>query len=119
MLSVKIYGGRIVGTIVKTIKFVSYDGAYPNLCSGTITLDVDGTTVELRHMLCSTGSVSWEGVGEVTTGPWHLYRPDEENAEFYDYHVIPKDIRFTKNELDYIEDLANENIPYGCCGGCM
>lgn len=39
------------------IKFISYDGKYPNFCSGTLILEVDGK----KRALCSGGSA---GVGQ-------------------------------------------------------
>lgn len=38
------------------IKFISYDGKYPNFCSGTLILEVDGKKRALSHALCSGGS---------------------------------------------------------------
>jgi len=57
----------------KKLTFVSYDGGYPNLCSGTLILAVGSEKfVFSSHSLSSGGSVSftkdWDEV--VTSGEW-------------------------------------------------
>lgn len=40
------------------VEFVSYDGAYPNLCSGQLVLKINGQVREFsRHCLQSGGTV--------------------------------------------------------------
>lgn len=87
------------------VEFVSYDGAYPNLCSGTLVLKINGEERELSHCLSSGGSVSFnEDWNEcVTSGAWSVYD-------------LPEDLQPYRSE---IEECVNENIPYGCCGGCV
>lgn len=88
------------------VEFVSYDGEYPSLCSGTLVLKING---EIRIMpsccLSSGGSVSfdedWNEI--VTQGRW-------------DISSLPEDLEPLRDE---IVDCINENIPYGCCGGCV
>lgn len=86
------------------VKFVSYDGKYPNFCSGTLILEVDGKKRALSHVLCSGGSA---GVDEnlhgfVTYGPWSV--------------DLPADLEPYRKE---IEELVNDEVPHGCCGGCI
>ena len=86
------------------IKFISYDGEYPNICSDTLVLEVDGKKWELSHALCSGGSAgfdrNWNAF--VTSGPWSVDLPE-------DFEPYQKEI----------EQLVNDNVPYGCCGGCL
>lgn len=88
------------------VKFVSYDGEYPNLCSGLLVVEINGQRVEIRG-LCSGGSVwfdkDWEE--HVEDGAWTIFEGD-----------IPEDFRQYKSE---IEDVVNDNVPWGCCGGCV
>ena len=86
------------------VKFISYDGKYPNFCSGTLILEVDGKKRALSHALCSGGSA---GVDEnlngfVTYGPWSV--------------DLPEDLEPYRQE---IEELVNSEVPLGCCGGCI
>lgn len=86
------------------VKFISYDGKYPNLCSGTLVLEVDGKKRELPYALCSGGSA---GVDEnlnafVTYGSWSV--------------DLPEDLEPYRKE---IEELVNSEVPQGCCGGCV
>ena len=87
------------------IKFVSYDGKYPNLCSGTLVLGKDGKQYQLQHCLRSGGSVffdsDWNGI--VTSGSWNVVDLPEELEPFH----------------DEIEQLVNDNVPQGCYGGCI
>jgi hypothetical protein len=89
------------------VKFISYDGAYPNLCSGTLVLAIEGKEYKFpRSCLSSGGSVSftddWEEI--VTSGPW----------EITDFPVdFPE---YAKKEAVAV---VNQNIEYGCCGGCV
>lgn len=87
------------------VKFVSYDGTFPNLCSGTLILEIDGKErVMPRYCMNSGGSVSFdEDWSEcVTSGEWSV--------------DVPEDLIAIKSE---IEACVNANVPYGCCGGCV
>lgn len=87
------------------IEFVSYNGKWPNLCSGTLVLKINGEEKVLPDCcMCSGGSVTFDADWNetVTQGPWTVDVPDE----LLDY----------KEE---IEKCVNNNVPWGCCGGCV
>lgn len=89
------------------LTFVSYDGSYPNLCSGTLVLAIDGKDITFpSYCLSSGGSVSftedWDE--EVDDGPWSI-------SEW------PKD--FPEELKAEAVELVNDNVPWGCCGGCV
>jgi hypothetical protein len=89
------------------ITFVSYDGAYPNLCSGDLVLAIDGEPIAFpSHCLSSGGSVSFdeEWNENVSEGDWSI---SEWPSDF------PEEL---KNEA---LDIVNGNISHGCCGGCV
>lgn len=86
------------------VKFISYNGEYPILCRGTLVLEVDGKKRELSDVLCSGGSIEFDENDKlvVETGPWSV--------------DLPEDLEPYRKE---IEQLVNDNVPYGCCGGCL
>lgn len=86
------------------VEFVSYSGAYPNLCSGELVLKINGETVYFENALSSGGAVWFDDdwLEHVESGAWSVSIP-EKYLEF-------------KNE---IEECINANIPWGCCGGCV
>lgn len=89
---------------------IQYDGEYPNLCSGHLEVWIDGKYYDFgKHVLNSGGSVSFDEDwnGEVCEGNW----------EFSSFTDFPKDF-----PMEYKDDLLkviNEEIPHGCCGGCL
>lgn len=90
------------------IEFVSYDGRYPNLCAGVLTLKIDGEIVEFeRHSLVSGGGVWFdnEWSEHVESGAW-MVEPEAIPQKYV--HLIKE-----------IKEVINENIPFGCCGGCV
>lgn len=87
------------------IKFISYDGEYPNLCSGVLVLEIDGKTVEFPPFsLESGGGANWRE-GAVWDGPWDI-----------DSDQIPDEYKHRKDE---ILEVVNANVEWGCCGGCL
>lgn len=86
------------------VEFVSYSGAYPNLCNGELVLKINGETVYFGNALSSGGAVWFDDdwLEHVESGTWSVSIP-EKYLEF-------------KNE---IEECVNANIPWGCCGGCV
>lgn len=89
------------------VEFVSYDGAYPNLCTGQLVLKINGQVREFsRHCLQSGGTVRF---GLTMTGT-HTLRTDAGLS------TPPEDLEPLRKE---IEECINENIPHGCCGGCV
>lgn len=86
------------------IEFVSYNGAYPNLCSGELVLCIDGKEVSLGSCLCSGGYVTFDDdwCEHVGHGEWSVDVPEE----FAQY-------------ADEITEVVNDNVPWGCCGGCV
>ena len=103
------------------LEFVSYDGKYPNLCSGTLIVKIDGKEVSFEgysrndeHSIypkfwVSGGSVTFDDDWNesVSQDDWQL-QVDEKNYPPEIYAVLPMLI-----------DLMNVNVHNGCCGGCV
>ncbi len=85
------------------IKFVSYDGKYPNLCSGTLVLEIDGEEESFSNCLYAEDS----DFGDNATWSFEV---DEYNN--------PKSIDFGEMEVIYIEHLLNKHVERPHCGGC-
>lgn len=89
------------------VKFVSYDGEYPNLCSGTLVLNLDGENIKFASHCLSSGGTVWfddDWDEHVESGPWSI-------------NEWPK--KWPESAKSQAEDAVNENIPHGCCGGCV
>ena len=107
------------------IKFISYDGRWPNLCSGILKLEINGKlwifdSYYKKPEIDEDGNIHsskfWSSGGSAGVdfstsesycygGPWEL-----------DKYEIPDELRDIAQELI---DVFNENVPYGCCGGCI
>lgn len=98
------------------IKFVSYNGKAPNLCSGVLILLIDGKEISFGPKFLGTDyNAFWSSGGCITiigdeayssTGLWEL----KENR-------LPE---FLKDHGKELIDLFNDNVgEYGCCGGCI
>lgn len=100
---------------MKHVEFVSYNGEFPSLCAGILTLNIDGETVTFgchhnpakqmfdRFWFCG-GYCNWV-TNEVVEGEWCVC-VDELPEQYRSY-------------ADEICELMNANIPHGCCGGCI
>jgi hypothetical protein len=97
------------------IEFVSYDGKYPCLCSGKLTLKIDGRTTTFGAWDCdypkfwvtggNCGFNSDYSESYVNEAPWELS----------DYGLEKRFTPYYKQMLK----LFNDNVPHGCCGGCL
>lgn len=88
---------------------IKYDGAYPCLCSGNLYVKINGKEYDFGTCyLQSGGSVTftddWEE--EVTQGKWII----DDDGWPDNFPLVYKD--------DVLEAI-NEQIPHGCCGGCV
>lgn len=98
------------------IEFVSYNGHYPNLCSGTLVLKLNGVETtfssygdaDFKEFWCSGGCCGFTNDyndSYIKKGKWKI-----------DFNNIEEKLK------PYADDLIkvfNENVPYGCCGGCL
>lgn len=112
------------------VKFIEYTGDYPNLCSGVLTLEIDGVRYKFGHnythysmkdnvftdedknnpnfesFWSSGGCVKYRnGDYDVSHGEWEI-----------DVEQIPEQFQKYADEID---SEFNENVQYGCCGGCI
>lgn len=109
-----------MNTIAKhNIEFVSYTGKFPNLCTGDLTLRIDGEDVVFDNKsnprFWTSGGrcyMTHEDYGDyVYRDKWELI--DVEHLEDLD----PKYIDMLDDMLDVMN--TNNNTQYGCCGGCL
>ena len=88
------------------VEFVSYDGKWPCLCMGTLTIKVDGKIYNLDHVMISGGCIchdeDWSMWAE--HGPWTVDLDEYPELEPYKDEIIR---------------VVNENVEEGCCGGCI
>lgn len=77
------------------VRFISYDGEYPNYCKGNLVLEIEGVQYCFRLFdLLSDGRYYIQGI-----------KPE----------VFPENIRRYYHEI--IRVMKN-NLAYTCCGGC-
>lgn len=100
------------------IRFISYTGAFPNLCSGVLTLEIDEEVVsfgpsykkpkpDYQEFWQSGGSCTFDSnwCEHVECGPWKIFK-EELPVQYQKY-------------AEKITELFNKNVPHGCCGGCV
>lgn len=94
------------------VKFISYTGKWPILCSGVLTLEVNGKTYKFGYsqeypkFWYSGGSCGFEDTGAyINYGEWEI-----------DVDDLPEELRKYALEIDKV---LNENVEPGCCGGCL
>jgi hypothetical protein len=90
------------------LEFVSYSGAYPNLCSGRLVLKQGKKDwVFPDYCLRSGGGAGFSNAyqdAHVIKGKWAI-------TEY------PKD--FPEELKEEATELVNEKVHKGCCGGCL
>lgn len=99
--------------IMKTVEFVSYTGRWPSLCAGVLTLRIEGKEYVFGDYGDNSYDEFWSSGGQcyltyrenITKGPWQVNKEE-----------LPKELQ---EHADEIRDVMNDNIPYGCCGGCI
>lgn len=107
---------------MKNIKFISYKHDSISLCRGTITMNVDGVSVEYTDIISTEGYShfphGYNNPPEIIKGPWKFkYNVIKECWNLY--QISDVDVLYTKDELDYILYLINAEIEWGCCGACI
>lgn len=95
------------------IKFISYTGKYPNLCSGILTLEIDGEKSVFgyddylsKEKICMYEPF-WSSGGNCKSGIKGAWR--------IDYNDLPEQFRKYADEIDRV---FNRSVTWGCCGGC-
>lgn len=88
---------------------IEYDGKYPCLCMGHLKVWIDDKLWEFGKFVLSSGGCvthdeDWNF--EVEEGEWSI--PD---------YSWPKD--FPEHLKEKVIEKINEEIPHGCCGGCI
>ena len=89
-----------------SIEFVSYTGKYPCLCSGILTVRIDGEEVVFEDPFWVSGGACHYDTESTTKAPWEV------KVRTW----IPEKYRQYADELIQV---FNENVPFGCCGGCL
>ncbi len=102
----------------KNVKFISYNGKYPCLCSGVLTLEIEGKEYKFGHDY----NYSWKTDGNFdsfwSSGGSNNYSNSYVNKDEWiiNEEQLPEQFKKYVKEID---EVFNENIPYGCCGGCL
>ena len=118
------------------VKFISYTGEYPNLCSGVLTLAIDGKKSKFGHDFTMyhfhkdindwvqededpqnpNFNSFWSSGGCVSHDEdwnWEV----EHNEWEIDVNELPEQCWDVAAEIDSV--INSGVIPEGCCGGCI
>lgn len=97
------------------VKFISYTGKYPNLCSGILTLEIDGIEYTFGHSYKKPKPdfyTFWSSGGDISGNYEDIYCGEWE----IDVNDLPE--QFIKYAAE-IDEVFNDNVRFGCCGGCI
>ena len=95
-------------SIKSSVKFVSYSGKYPNLCAGVLVLEAKGVKYVFdSYCLSSGGDCGFSNDYQdcnISQREWTIENwPDD----------FPEEL-----ELEAVK-VVNDNVLWGCCGGCL
>lgn len=102
-------------------EFIDYDGKYPNLCTGVLTLKINGVIHKFnsynKHLEGNPYLEKFWVTGG-NCGFTNGYMDSYVNRGEWEVNVghLPD---FLKPYADELIELFNDNVPYGCCGGCL
>lgn len=105
------------------VEFVSYTGKYPNLCSGVLTLRIDGEEVRFGHDYYVLESWKTDGNYDefwATGGACGFYADGEDYVNHDEWQLVKSNL--PEKYKPYGEELINvfnDNVHWGCCGGCL
>ena len=104
---------------INHVKFVSYTGSYPNLCRGVLTLEIDGTEYKFGHDYRNYNWFNEDNYDSFWSSSGGLM-PNYEGAYQEEWRIDVDDIpeQFQKYAVE-IDEVFNDNVPWGCCGGCI
>jgi len=112
------------------VKFISYDGEYPNLCSGVLTLEIDGVQYKFGHHYQYYDFKTQRHTDEDPEHPnfnsFWISGGSVSADEHWNWDVRQREWEIDVEELPEqfwdvaaeIDEVFNENVEYGCCGGC-
>ena len=86
---------------------IEYDGKYPSLCSGSLVVKIDGKRWAFPAYCLISHRDTWlDNYGEehISRGKWSIEKWPA---------------GFPENLKVIVEQEVNEELPYGCCGGCL
>ena len=86
------------------VEFISYDGKYPCLCMGTLTIKVNGKTYWLNNKMISGGCI-------MRDGDWNMW------SEYGDWEIdLEKypELEPYKAEITHVVNDKDEKV---CCSG--
>ena len=88
------------------VEFVSYNGKWPCLCHGTLIIKVDGKSYSFENAMISGGRIC---CGQ----DWDMW------VEQDDWKIDLEEYPELEPYKEEITRVVNENVPQGCCGGCI
>lgn len=100
----------------KHVNFVSYTGSYPNLCSGVLTLEIDGKEITFGYGFNSKDESTYNPFWSSGGGLMPNYEGVWQGEWQIDVERIPEQFRKYAAEIDQV---FNDNVECGCCGGCI
>ena len=96
---------------IEHVRFVSYSGKYPSLCCGTLVLEINGKKYSFGWNENCDYRPFWSSGGCINAD--YKVKQDE---WFINVGELPEELHEYANEIDMV---FNENVEYGCCGGCI
>jgi hypothetical protein len=90
---------------------LEYTGKWPTLCSGHLTVTLDGEVYDFGSYVIASGGeclyLHETKSTEIIDGPWFWRHPLQ----------VPDG--FPEDRLPELLALINDEVEHGCCGGCL
>lgn len=103
------------------VKFVSYTGRYPNLCSGVLTLSIHEKEYVFGYSYKAKEGETlfppfWHSGGSCGFTNNYSNAYTNEGEWIIDGSALPPELQKYAAEIN---EVFNENVSFGCCGGCL